>query len=67
MLSPRRRNNMKLLKESEINVFEELRTLREKLGDSIVLDEMKEELSYTELEEFVNYLKRRYKKSLEED
>lgn len=58
---------MKLLKESEINVFEELRTIREKLGDSIVLDEMKEELSYTELEEFVNYLKRRYKKSLEED
>ena len=58
---------MKLLKESEINVFEELRTIREKLGDSIVLDEMKEELSYTELEEFVNYLKRKYKKSLEED
>lgn len=58
---------MKLLRESEIDVFEELRTIRNKLGDTIVLDEIKEELSTEKLEGFVAYLKRRYKKVLEED
>lgn len=52
--------------EEDSNVFDELKELRELIGDDIILDEMIEELSYQRLEEFVAYIKRRYKSIIDE-
>ena len=62
---------MKLIKENKVevkeeNAFDDLRDLRDKLGDDLILDEMIEELSYPRLQEFVAYIKRRYKSILDE-
>ena len=63
---------MKFLVEGETqvkeeNVFDDIRALRRKLGSKLVLDEMLEELSYERLQEFVAYMKKKYKKVLEEE
>lgn len=57
---------MKIIKES-LDVIDELDILREKLGDEIVLDQILEEINMEKLENFVEYMKRRYKSVLNED
>ena len=52
--------------EEDRDVFEELKKLRELVGDDLILDEMIEELSYQKLEEFVDYIKRKYESVIDE-
>ena len=55
-----------LIEQEERDAFEELKNLREIVGDDLILDEMIEELSYQRLEEFVDYIKRKYKSVISE-
>ena len=57
---------MKIIKE-EFDLVAELDLLREKLGDEIVLDKILDEISIEKLEEFVKYMKKRYKSVLNDD
>lgn len=50
----------------EYNVFEKLDEFREKLGDDVILDELKYQLSTQKLEEFVKYIEKKYKRFIED-